>query len=210
MVENLKITVPFNGFVYTTKGNVKPSYKLTEEAKQLVEDFERKKIQKLEYIKKHDKLVDEDKWYHRKKDGTLHLLNPKSAGNRKRMAVNGQLLYSGAIFEQARNNYIGFIKEQVFGSVNWEELKQFVKNRINYGLEYKMEIFRYVRDSTSYLERSIPDITNMWILPKVFDDLLQEKGILPDDNWANRPSVNYNYRIVDKIEEEKIEITFYA
>jgi hypothetical protein len=44
-----------------------------------------------------------------------------------------------------------------------------------------------------------PDITNMWILTKLFEDALVNTGILRDDSPQFRTKTSYEYKFVENL-----------
>jgi hypothetical protein len=54
----------------------------------------------------------------------------------------------------------------------------------------------------------MPDVSNMWLLEKFFEDALQECEIIPDDSPAYvRESGRKRYHFIETAEERKLVFT---
>ena len=54
----------------------------------------------------------------------------------------------------------------------------------------------------------MPDVSNMWLLEKFFEDALQETGIIPDDNPDYvRESGRKRYHFIETAAERKLVFT---
>lgn len=106
-------------------------------------------------------------------EGMRFIKNTKSVGKENRWVLNGQDLYNAALNWRLRKTiakyyheyFSGYIKEQLT-PINIPE---------GYFLSVSCDIYEIKR-------KTMPDISNMWLLEKFFEDALQECGIIPDDN----------------------------
>ena len=139
-------------------------------------------------------------WYYVDKKGAPVVKNKKAVGNKKMWAMNGQSFYS--------NN------------LHWKTRADIVKNYHKYVTEYIVEKFKepfpiYLESTLSmhidiyevYCSKT-PDITNMWILPKLIEDAFVNAKILIEDSPEFRTKTSFEYIFVKSDEERKLVITF--
>ena len=106
--------------------------------------------------------------------GNLFLKNPNKQGKPNTWVLNGQDLYNAKLNWRLRktvakhyHDYFGFhILEQIRAPIEIPEG--------NY-LSISCDIYEVKRGN-------IPDVSNMWLLEKFFEDALQEVGIIPEDS----------------------------
>jgi hypothetical protein len=111
------------------------------------------------------------------KNGDRFIKNSKKAGTPKFWRINGQDLYNAVlnyiirakVADYYHNYFSKYIKEQL-------QPINFTEDMIdNYGLSISCDIYEIK-------QFPIPDVSNMWLLEKFFEDSLVNCGIIPDDN----------------------------
>lgn len=143
------------------------------------------------------------------KDGLRFIKNPVKAGKPNTWRINGQDLYSAVLNWRMRKK-VAKLYHEYFSSFIRQQLKpiEFTEDMIGkYGLSISCDIYEIK-------QFPIPDVSNMWLLEKFFEDALQECGIIPDDNpnyviesgrkryfWVNTPEER---KLVFKITNLKI------
>jgi len=109
--------------------------------------------------------------------GNRFIKNPKKAGTPNTWRINGQDLYNAAMDWRKRKTmaqfyhdyFLKFIKEQAVPI-------KFTERMVGeYGLSISCDIYEVK-------QFPIPDVSNMWLLEKFFEDALVLAGIIPDDN----------------------------
>lgn len=125
--------------------------------------------------------------------------NTRSVGKPKHWILNGQGLYNGVLNWQMRKKiavyfhsyFSSFIKEQI-KPIDIPEGKH---------LSISCDIYEIKRDK-------MPDVSNMWLLEKFFEDSLTESGIIPDDNPNYViESGRKRYHWVEDPKDRKLEFT---
>jgi hypothetical protein len=129
----------------------------------------------------------------------------KKSGKPRRWTVNGQGLYNATMHYTVRSRvtkyfhtYLsGYIKTQI-SKKNVEELNLMVYKGSQTKLAISLDIYEIRK-------HKMPDIGNMWIWIKWFEDALQETGIIPDDNPDYViESGRKRYHFVDNENERKL------
>lgn len=126
-------------------------------------------------------------------NGERFLKNTKSVGKPKYWILNGQDLYSAVLNWRQRKTIAEFY-HKYFQKYIEEQLTPIELDWDNYALSISCDIYEIKRGQ-------MPDVSNMWLLEKFFEDALQEVNIIPDDNpdyvlesgrkryhWVNLPS----------------------
>jgi len=133
-------------------------------------------------------------------DGERFLKNTKSAGKPNLWVMNGQDLYNATLNWRLRktvakyyhNYFAKYIKEQFETPISIPEGKH---------LSISCDIYEIRR-------KIMPDVSNMWLLEKFFEDALQECGVIPgDDPRYVLESGRKRYHWVDKEEDRKLVFT---
>lgn len=105
-------------------------------------------------------------------NGERFLKNTKKAGQPNIWVMNGQDLYNATLNWRLRKTIAKFYHEYFGGFIAAQltpiELKE------NERLSISCDIYEIKRSP-------MPDVSNMWLLEKFFEDALQEHGIIPDD-----------------------------
>jgi len=106
-------------------------------------------------------------------EGERFLKNTKKAGRPNTWVLNGQDLYNATLNWRMRKTvakfYHGYFSGFIAAQLEPIELEPGVKLGISCDI---YEVKRAI----------MPDVSNMWLLEKFFEDALQEQGIIPDDN----------------------------
>lgn len=129
-------------------------------------------------------------------EGLRLLKNTKKVGTENIWVLNGNALYSGILHHTMRKKVAGYY-HAYFSRYIQEQLKPI-----------KLEIGKYLSISCDIYEiprGNMPDVSNMWLLEKFFEDALQECGIIVDDG----PSIvlesgRKRYHWVDKEKDRKL------
>lgn len=106
-------------------------------------------------------------------NGERFIKNTKKAGKPNIWILNGQCLYNAVIDWRLRKRIAIFYHEY---------FSDFIKQQISkidipegYSVSTECDIYEIKRGH-------IPDVDNMWLLEKFFNDSLHLSGIIPDDN----------------------------
>jgi hypothetical protein len=105
--------------------------------------------------------------------GNRFLKNSKKAGDENIWVLNGQALYSAVLNWRLRKTIAEYYHDY-FGKYIVEQLQP-IEIPDNTFLSISVDIYEIKRGH-------IPDVSNMWLLEKFFEDALIEKNIIPDDN----------------------------
>lgn len=128
------------------------------------------------------------------------LKNPTKVGQPKYWNLNGQSFYSNNMDWRTRVTIVNFY-HAYFKDFIEQQLKEPFPIFLNYTLEFNIKIHEVYTTFT-------PDITNMWILAKLFEDTVVSCGLLKDDSPEFRCHTGYGYQFVDKEEDRKLVISF--
>lgn len=127
-----------------------------------------KKHKDIAVLKKFGKKVS---WYVNKKTGKKIL---KKAASVKYWNLNGQALYVGNLHWKVRSKVVQF-----YHNVFKKQIKKDIKKKLPECLAYAISISTDIYEIYS---KFTPDVTNMWLLEKMFEDSLQELGLIQDDS----------------------------
>lgn len=118
-------------------------------------------------------LVKGQKAYCVDSEGERFLKNTKKAGRPNTWVLNGQDLYNATLNWRLRKTVAKFYHGYFSGFI----AAQLEPLTIPQGsaLSISCDIYEVKRSQ-------MPDVSNMWLLEKFFEDALQEQGIIPDDN----------------------------
>ncbi len=131
--------------------------------------------------------------------GERYLKNTLKAGKENRWVLNGQELYNAALDWRQRKNVARYYHEY-FSRYIKEQLEPITIPTGKY-LSISCDIFEIKRGN-------MPDVSNMWLLEKFFEDALQECGIIPDDGPDYvRESGRKRYHFVETAELRKLVFT---
>lgn len=162
------------------------------------------------YYKKKDKLPVKHKGATLKKFGRSNIYidkkgkkiikNPTKVGKPIYWNLNGQQFYSNNMHWSDRSSIVNYY-HKYFTKYIKKTFKEQFPTFLNYRLSMDISIHEIYSTHT-------PDITNMWILAKLFEDSMVNAKILRDDDPQFRCSTSYGYRFVDKEEDRKLIIKF--
>lgn len=129
----------------------------------------------------------------------------KRTGKPKMWTVNGQSIYNAAMHYRTRgtvtkyfHSYLSkYIKEQI-SPAQIAKIKESIGKDLPNKLSISLDIYEIHRGK-------IPDVGNLWIWIKWFEDTLQECGVIPDDNPDHViESGRKRYHWVETDEERKL------
>jgi len=126
--------------------------------------------------------------------------NPTKAGKPKFWNLNGQQFYTTNMHWSTRSTIMNFYHSYFTKYIKKQFKKQFPVF-LSHSLEMNIEIYEIFSSKT-------PDITNMWLITKLFEDSMVKTGILIDDCPEYRRKTSYEYIFVEKEEDRKLLITF--
>jgi len=105
--------------------------------------------------------------------GERFLKNTKSVGKPNLWILNGQDLYNGNLDWRMRKKVAGFFHEY---------FSKYIKKQIKPIKLLENELLSVSCDIYEVKRRNMPDVSNMWLLEKFFEDSLQDCGIIADDD----------------------------
>ena len=132
-------------------------------------------------------------------NGERFIKNTKKVGTANRWVLNGQDLYNAVMDWRLRKTIAQYYHSYFSGYIK-EQLTPITLPEGKY-LSVGCDIYEQRRGN-------MPDVSNMWLLEKFFEDALQECGIIPDDNPDYiRESGRKRYYFVEKEEDRKLVFT---
>jgi hypothetical protein len=131
--------------------------------------------------------------------GNKFLKNTKKVGTENRWILNGQDLYNATLDWRLRKTiakyYHGYFSTYIKAQLTPIQIPE------GHFLSIGCDIYEIERGQ-------MPDVGNMWLLEKFFEDSLQECGIIPDDSPKYvRESGRKRYHFVQTKEERKLVFT---
>lgn len=130
-------------------------------------------------------------------EGERLLKNTRKVGTPNKWILNGQDLYSGKLHHTQRSKMVEYF-HNYFGKYVDEQLQEPIALPEGYKLSISCEIYEILRTH-------IPDVSNMWILEKMFEDVLQIHNIIASDAPdIVRESGRKKYNWVTTPEERKL------
>lgn len=129
----------------------------------------------------------------------------RKSGKPRRWTVNGQSLYNASMHYTLRSKVTKYYHKYLLGYIKTQISQEQVK-AIN-TLVYKGSLQKLAISLDIYeiKRHKMPDIGNMWLWIKWFEDALQESGIIPDDNPDYViESGQKHYYFVDNENERKL------
>lgn len=141
-------------------------------------------------------LIIRGKAYCQDLSGERFIKNSVKAGKPNIWILNGQDLYNAALNWRLRKSvakyYHNYFSEYIREQLNPIEIPE------GKHLSISCDIYEIKRGN-------MPDVSNMWLLEKFFEDALQECGIIPDDSPDYvKESGRKRYRWVTKPEKRKL------
>lgn len=107
-------------------------------------------------------------------EGNRFLKNTKKAGTPNTWTLNGQDLYNAVMHHTVRTKMAKYYHKYFAGFIE-KQLPSKVPVIAGHKMGVSCDIYEIRRGQ-------MPDISNMWLLEKLFEDALQETGRIPDDN----------------------------
>lgn len=163
-----------------------------------------------EYYKKKDKLPAKHKGAVLKKFGRTLIYvdkkkkkiikNPAKVGKAIYWNLNGQQFYSTNIHWSVRSTIVNYYHRYFIKFIK-KRFKQVFPTFLQYRLSMDITIYEIYSSHT-------PDITNMWILAKLFEDAMVTAKILRDDDPQFRCKTSYGYKFVTNEKDRKLKIKF--
>lgn len=132
-------------------------------------------------------------------EGNRFIKNSKKAGQPNIWILNGQDLYNAKLDWRVRKNVAKWYHEYMATYIK----QQLSPIDIPEGkfLSISCDIYEVKRGN-------MPDVSNMWLLEKFFEDALQECGVIPDDSPDYvRESGRKKYHFVDSELDRKLVFT---
>lgn len=132
--------------------------------------------------------------------GKKIIKNSKAVGNPIYWTVNGQGFYNNTTPWYIRSKAVKYY-HKYFTKYIKEQLEEQIPTFLEYKLSMHIDIYDVYASTT-------PDISNMWILPKMFEDAVVNANVIRDDSPEFRTSTSYKYRFVREESDRKLVITF--
>ena len=132
-------------------------------------------------------------------DGSgVMLKNTKKAGTPNEWVLNGQTLYNAVLNWRQRKIVAKYYHDYFSG---------YIKAQLT-PIKFNGEVLSVSCDIYEVQRGQMPDVSNMWLLEKFFEDALQECGIIPDDSPKYiMESGRKRYHWVESEEERKLVFT---
>lgn len=132
----------------------------------------------------------------------------RKTGNPKWWTINGQGLYSATLHFRARDKltkyFHKYLSKYIKQQISKEEIIE-LNNHIFPGSRFKLSVSLDIYDIR---RGKMPDVSNLWLWTKWFEDALQESRIIPDDNPDYvQESGRTRYHFVDNQEDRKLVFT---
>jgi hypothetical protein len=133
----------------------------------------------------------------------------KKTGKPRWWTINGQGLYNATLHFRARGKITKYFHKKLSKYIR-EQITEDEQKRLD--LVHPESSIKYGISVDIYEVRRgvMPDIGNMWLWPKWFEDALQECGVIPDDDPDYViESGRKRYYWVDTAEERKLVFHIY-
>lgn len=132
----------------------------------------------------------------------------RKTGRPKFWTVNGQGLYNATLHFRAREKltkyFHKYLSKYIKRQISQEQIIE-LNNLIFPGSSHKLSISLDIYDIR---RGKMPDVSNLWLWTKWFEDALQESHIIPDDNPDYvQESGRTRYHFIDSQEERKLVFT---
>lgn len=123
--------------------------------------------------------------------------NPATAGTPRLKKINGQEIYSGRMHPRVRAKVIAEMK--TFFRPFFDDIDPVTEEELPVKIAIEMH---------TPLGNGMWDLDNLWVYTKVLQDVIVDKGILPDDNVQYITNSGENQFVpTDTDEERKIIVT---
>lgn len=160
-----RVTIPEWHYFYTKSQRTMAKYWLWKDRDKLPKKYR-------ENLNNTPKIMS-GKAYCQDADGERFVKNTKKAGTPNIWVMNGQDLYNATLNWRLRKTVAKYYHEY-FGNYIEQQLEP-IETEAAVRLAISCDIYEIKRSH-------MPDVSNMWLLEKFFEDALQEKGIIPDDS----------------------------
>jgi hypothetical protein len=132
----------------------------------------------------------------------------RKTGKPRRWTVNGQSLYNATLHYRLRGKITKYFHEYLSKYIR-EQISEENIRFINIAFQNSMKLGISV-DIYEVKRGKMPDIGNMWLWIKWFEDALQDCGIIPDDNPDYvEESGRKRYHWIDTVQERRLVFNIY-
>lgn len=132
----------------------------------------------------------------------------RKTGNQRWWTVNGQGLYSATLHYRARNKMTKYFHKYLSKHIRKQISEKDISELNNIVFKGSFRKLATSVDIYDIRRGKMPDISNMWLWLKWFDDALQECGVIPDDDpdYVLRSGPT-TYHFVDNPKDRKLVFT---
>jgi hypothetical protein len=132
----------------------------------------------------------------------------RKSGRKRYWTVNGQGLYNATLHYRLRSKitkyYHKYLSKYIKKQISKEQIIE-LNNLVFPGSSLKLSISLEIHEVR---RGSMPDVSNLWLWIKWFEDALQESRIIPDDDPDHvQESGCVRYYFVDNIEQRQLVFT---
>lgn len=129
----------------------------------------------------------------------------RKSGRTRYWTVNGQGLYNATLHFRLRSKiteyYHKYLSKHIKRQISKEQIIE-LNNQIFVGSSHKLSISLDIYDIR---RGKMPDVSNLWLWTKWFEDALQESKIIPDDDPDYvQESGRTRYHFIDNQEDRKL------
>ena len=129
----------------------------------------------------------------------------RKSGRVRYWTVNGQSLYNATLHYRLRSKLTEYYHEYLAKYIKQQISKKDIielSNHVFPGSRLKLSVSLDIYDQR---RGKMPDVSNLWLWTKWFEDALQQSGIIPDDNPDYiAESGRTRYHFVDNKEERRL------
>jgi len=129
----------------------------------------------------------------------------RKSGRMRYWTINGQGLYNATMHYRLRSKiteyYHRYLSKYIKQQITDKQIKE-LNNHIFVGSSHKLSVSL---DIYEVRRGKMPDVSNLWLWTKWFEDALQESNIIPDDNPDYvQESGRTRYHFIDNKEDRKL------
>ncbi len=129
----------------------------------------------------------------------------RKTGNPRFWTINGQGLYNATLHYRLRAKltkyYHRYLSKYIKDQISKTQIIE-LNNHVFVGSSHKLSVSLDIYDTR---RGKMPDVSNLWLWTKWFEDALQESKIIPDDNPDYvQESGRTRYHFVDNESERKL------
>lgn len=185
-----QIIIPNWEYKYVRTKSTIPKYWLSKDSNKLPKKYK-------EVLDPNKAVFKNGKFYCCDQNQNRFLKNTLKVGKENSLKLNGQSLYNAMLNWRERSKLAEYY-HKYFSSYIKEQIKP-IK------FEVGKDFFSISCDIYEIKRSSMPDVSNMWLLEKFFEDSLQECGIIPNDSPDYViESGRKRYHWVNKEEDRKL------